>query len=79
MSTENYDVLPMPVNLFGEYEKFDEDVKPFVGVYFPAELLARMNWTRKTRLTISPDGECLIICKKDLEYEIEEIDEPTYI
>jgi hypothetical protein len=79
MESDNYDVLPLPVNLFGEYEKLDEGVKPFVGVYFPAELLARMNWTRKTPLSISVDGECLIICKKDLEYEIEESDEPTYI
>lgn len=79
MATNHYDVLPLPVNLFGEYEKFDEDIKPFVGIYFPAELLAKMQWTRKTPLTISVDGECLIICKKDLEYELEEIEEPKYI
>jgi hypothetical protein len=79
MPEDNYDVLPLPVNLFGEVEKLDENIKPFVGVYFPAELLARMNWTRKTPLEISIDGECLMICKKDLKYEIEEIDEPTYI
>jgi hypothetical protein len=79
MSDENYDVLPLPVNLFGKVEKLDQEIKPFVIVYFPAELLAKMNWTRKTRLSISIDGECLIICKKDLEYELEEIDEPKYI
>jgi hypothetical protein len=79
MPDDSYDVLPLPVNLFGEVEKTDEDIKPFVGVYFPAELLARMNWTRKTPLEISVDGDCLLICKKDLEYEIEEIEEPTYI
>lgn len=52
MINDQYDVLPLPVNLFGEVEKLDENIKPFVGVYFPAELLARMNWTRKTPLTI---------------------------
>jgi hypothetical protein len=75
---ENYDVLPLPVNIFRQLED-EAEVKPFVAVYFPAELLDRMKWTRKTPLNLIVDGETLIISKKDLEYELEPQPEPSYI
>jgi hypothetical protein len=75
---ESYDVLLLPVNIFRQLED-EAEVKPFVAVYFPAELLDRLNWTRKTPLNLSIDGETLVISKKELEYELDPEAEPTYI
>lgn len=75
---DHFDVLPLPVNIFRHLED-EAEVKPFVAVYFPAALLERMNWTRKTPLQITIDGEVLMISKKELEYELEPEPEPVYI
>lgn len=56
-----YDVLPIPVTLGGIYDKDKNVVKPFVGVYFPAELLEKMKWTKETRLTLSVEKDCVKI------------------
>lgn len=79
MDDSTYEVLPLPVNLFGEIDKENEDIKPFVAAYFPAELLTKMGWTRKTPLNVTIDGETLIICKKELQYELEPETEPDYL
>lgn len=76
--SETFEVLPLSVNIFRDLED-EAEVKPFVAVYFPAELLEKMNWTRKTPLTLSIDGVNLVISKKELEYEFEPEEEPTYI
>lgn len=77
-NVDSYDVLPLPINIFRHLEN-EAEVKPFIAVYFPADLLERMNWNRKTPLNLIVDGETLIISKKDLEYELEPDVEPTYI
>ncbi len=56
-----YDVLPIPVTLGGIYDKENNVVKPFVGVYFPAELLEKMKWTKETQLTLSVEKDCVKI------------------
>lgn len=76
--SDNFDVLPLSVNIFRHLED-EAEVKPFVAVYFPAELLDRMKWNRKTPLTLIIDGENLVISKKELEYELEPEEPPTYL
>ena len=56
-----YDVLPIPVTLGGIYDKENNVVKPFVGVYFPAELLDKMGWKKETQLTLSVEKDCVKI------------------
>ena len=75
---DQYDVLPLPVNLF-EQPGNQVNLKPFVAVYFPAELLEKMRWNRKTPLSLLIDGETLLISKKDLEYEIDPEGESEYL
>ena len=52
-----YDVLPIAVNPGGIVDKENMVVKPFVGVYFPAELLDKMKWSKDTRLTLSVEKD----------------------
>lgn len=40
--SDDYDVLPLPVKLGEIRNKHDNLIKPFVGVYFPVELLEKM-------------------------------------
>lgn len=77
-NSDSYDVLPLPINIFNHLEA-EAEVKPFIAVYFPADLLERMHWNKKTPLNLIIDGETLIISKKELEYELEPDLEPTYI
>lgn len=59
--SDNYDVLPLPVTLGSIRDKESQVIKPFVGVYFPVELLDKMNWTKDTRLTLTVEKEGLRI------------------
>jgi hypothetical protein len=58
MRGDIYDVLPLPVKISDEIRKQNPHFKPFVAVYFPAEMLAEMKWTdnMKLHLTIEKDG-----------------------
>lgn len=64
-----YDVLPIAVNLGGIVDKENNVVKPFVGVYFPTELLDKMKWDKKTRLTLSVEKDSVKIFKSDNDRE----------
>ncbi|HQU83883.1 MAG TPA: hypothetical protein PKY59_12185 [Pyrinomonadaceae bacterium] len=77
--SEVYEVLPLSVNIFNQIETSADEIKPFIAVYFPADLLSQMNWTKKTPLIVTIDGSNLIISKKELQYEYEPEPEPTYI
>lgn len=60
-STDNYDVLPLPVHLGGIIDREKNEIKPFVGIYFPVELLEKMGWTNKTYLQLSVEDGFLKI------------------
>jgi hypothetical protein len=77
--SEVYEVLPLPVNIFSQIEQSADEIKPFIAVYFPADLLSKMKWTKKTLLIVTIDGDNLVISKKELQYEYKPESEPKYI
>ncbi len=72
MSQETYDVLPFPVQIFGVLDRNNLPVEHFVGVYFPVDLMEKMNWKSETELVLSVDKGFLTIYKKDPEYILDE-------
>lgn len=65
MNGDNYDVLPLPVHLGSIRNKHDNLIKPFVGVYFPVELLNKMGWAKDTKLTLTVEKDVLKIYKAE--------------
>jgi hypothetical protein len=61
MPEEIYDVLPLPVHLGGIIDREHHEIKPFIGIYVPIELLEKMGWTDKTPLTLSVEDGYLKI------------------
>lgn len=80
MSSDNYDVLPIPVHIGSIIDKETNIIKPFVGIYFPAELLKKMKWNKETRLTLSVEKDCLKIVRDETRDEfIYDTNELMYI
>lgn len=69
MSSDKYDVLTLPVHLGSILDKNDNRLKPFIGIYFPVELLIKMGWTKDTHLQLSVEKDFLKICKSDTHPE----------
>lgn len=67
----------MPVHLGAIKDRENNSIKPFVGVYFPVELLQKMGWTEKTNLVLSVEKGFLKIEKSDnpetIVYDINEL------
>lgn len=63
MSSDIYSVLPLPVHLGAIKDRQLNSIKPFVGVYFPVELLEKMGWTEKSKLKLSVEKGFLKIEK----------------
>ena len=63
--SDHYDVLPIPVHLGGIVDKKTNVVKPLVGIYFPAELLKKMKWTKESRLTLAVEKDGLRIFRDE--------------
>ena len=63
MLKDVYIVLPLPVHLGAIKDREENPIKPFVGVYFPIELLTKMGWTEKTKLKLSVEKGFLKIEK----------------
>lgn len=63
--SENYDVLPLPTHIGSVIDKQNNRLKPFVAVYFPVEILNKMKWDRKARLTLSIEKGHLKIYQND--------------
>jgi hypothetical protein len=79
--SDNYDVLPLPVHLGNILDKNNNRIKPFVGIYFPVELLNKMGWTKDTRLQMSVEKGFLKIFQTDADQEEFSFDfnELTYV
>ena len=60
---DHYDVLPIPVSFSGIVDKAGQVIKPFIGIYFPAELLIKIKWNAGTGLTLSVEEEDLKISR----------------
>lgn len=65
MSSELYDVLPLPVTLGNIIDKNNNRLKPFVGIYFPVELLDKMKWSKDTRLILTIEKGYLKIVERE--------------
>ena len=76
MSSDKYDVLPIPTHLGSVVDKKENRIKPFIGIYFPAELLEKMKWTENTQLTLAVENGFLKIYQDKEREEIFIYDEP---
>lgn len=69
MSSDKYEVLPLPTHIGGIIDKNNNIVKPFIAAYFPDELLIKMGWDKKTRLELAVEKGFLKIFKSDSDPE----------
>lgn len=67
--SDDYDVLPLPTHIGGIINKHSDLIKPFVGVYFPQELLDKMKWSKGDRLTLRVQKDGLKIFKDEADRE----------
>lgn len=75
-----YDVLPIPTHLGSIIDKETQIIKPFVGIYFPAELLAKMKWTKDTRLSLAVEKDGLrIYADESRDPFIYDVNELVYV
>ena len=74
-----YDVLPIPTTIGKVINKQNNRLKPFVAVYFPKEILDKMHWDKKTRLTLSVEKNFLKISKNESREEECFTDELVYV
>jgi hypothetical protein len=49
------------LHLGGIIDRDQNEIKPFVGIYFPVELLEKMGWTSKTYLVLTVEDGFLKI------------------
>lgn len=63
MSSDIYNVLSLPVHIGAIKDREQNSIKPFVGVYFPVELLQKMGWNEKSKLKLSVEKGFLKIEK----------------
>ena len=59
--SDNYAVLPISTHLGEIRDKENNQLKPFVAIYFPDELMEKMKWTKETNLILSVEKDCLKI------------------
>ena len=67
--SDNYAVLPISTHLGEIRDKENNELKPFVAIYFPDEILKKMKWTRETNLLLSVEKDCLKIVKAGSDRE----------